>query len=78
MTFLPTLAEPQHFSLVERLLFAALAVASGYGFWRRFGPILHKILQSKRDPGFHLFPLGKRIRDFVWEVLCQAKGMRSS
>lgn len=76
MTFPPMLAEPQHFSLVERLLFAVLTAASACGFWRRFGPILHKILQSKHDPGFHLFPLGKRVRDFVWEVLCQAKVVR--
>jgi Fe-S oxidoreductase len=72
----PTLAEPQHFLLLEKLLFAALAIASGYGFWRRFGKILNKILQSKKDPGFHLFPLGKRIWDFFWEVLCQAKVIR--
>ncbi|MGA2171063.1 MAG: (Fe-S)-binding protein, partial [Terracidiphilus sp.] len=30
----------------------------------------------KKDPGFHLFPLGKRILDFFWEVLCQAKVIR--
>ena len=73
---LPTLAVPQHFSLFEKLLFAGLAIASGYGFWRRFGKILAKILQSKKDPSFHLFPLGKRIWDFVWEVLFQAKVIR--
>ncbi|MGD0787780.1 MAG: (Fe-S)-binding protein [Terracidiphilus sp.] len=73
---LPTLAEPQHFSLFEKLLFAGLATASVYGFWRRFGKILNNILQSKKDPGFHLFPLGKRILDFFWEVLCQAKVIR--
>jgi Fe-S oxidoreductase len=76
MILLPTLAEPEHFSLAEKLLFIALAVASAYAFWRRFGPILDKILQSKKDPGFRLFPLGKRVRDFVWEVLCQAKVIR--
>jgi len=76
IAFLPTLAEAQHFSLVEKLLFAALAILSGYGFWRRFGKILYKILQSKKDPSFHLFPLGKRIWDFFWEVLCQAKVVR--
>ncbi len=73
---LPTLAEPQQFSIGEKYLFAALAAASLYGFWRRFGPILAKILQSKKDPDFHLFPIGKRLRDFVWEVLCQAKVIR--
>ena len=76
IAFLPTLAEAQHFSLVEKLLFAALAILSGYGFWRRFGKILYKILQSKKDPSFHLSPLGKRIWDFFWEVLCQAKVVR--
>ena len=71
-----TLAEPQHFSLWERVLFAALAVASGWLFWRRFGPILQKILKSKKDADFHLFPIGKRVWDFVWEVMCQAKVIR--
>ncbi len=76
MVFLPTLAEPPHFSVWERLLFVALAVASAYGFWHRFGPILSRILQSKEDPEFHLFPIGRRVRDFVWEVMCQAKVIR--
>src|ERR1039458_10828984 len=39
IVFLPTLAEPQHFSLAEKLLFAGLALASGYAFWRRFGVV---------------------------------------
>jgi Fe-S oxidoreductase len=73
---LPTLSEPQHFSLIEKLLFAALAIASAAAFWRRFGPIFNKILKSKKDASFHLFPIGKRIWDFFWEVLCQAKVVR--
>jgi len=73
---LPILAEPRQFVLWQRCLFAALAGASTYGFWRRFGPILGKILQSKKDPGFRLFPIGKRVRDSVWEVLLQAKVIR--
>ena len=73
---LPTLAEPQYYSLFEKLLFAGLAAASAALFWRRFGPILGKILKSKKDPDFRLFPLGKRVWDFVWEVLCQAKVIR--
>jgi Fe-S oxidoreductase len=76
IVFPPILAEPQHFSLFEKLLFAGLAIASAYGFWRRFGRIFHKILQSKKDPSFRLFPIGKRIWDFFWEVLCQAKVVR--
>jgi Fe-S oxidoreductase len=76
IVFLPTLAEPQHFSLAEKLLFAGLALASGYAFWRRFGVVLDKILKSKKDASFHLFPIGKRVRDFVWEVVFQAKVIR--
>ncbi len=71
-----TLAEPLHFSLAEKLLLVALTAASAYGFWRRFGKVLDKILKSKPDPGFRLFPLGPRLRHFVWEVLCQAKVVR--
>ena len=76
IVFLPTLAEPQHFSLAEKLLFAGLALASGYAFWRRFGVVLDKILKSKKDASFHLFPIGNRVRDFVWEVVFQAKVIR--
>jgi Fe-S oxidoreductase len=72
----PILAEPQHFSLIEKLLFAALAITSGYLFWRRFGVVLNKILKSKKDPNFHVFPIARRVWDFFWEVLCQAKVIR--
>jgi Fe-S oxidoreductase len=73
---LPTLSEPLHFSLFEKLLFAALTIASAAAFWRRLGPIVNKILHSKKDSSFQLFPIGKRIWDFFWEVLCQAKVVR--
>ena len=71
-----TLAEPQNFSLWEKLLFAALAVTSAVLFWQRFGPILERILRSKKDADFRLFPMGRRVWDFFWEVLCQAKVIR--
>jgi Fe-S oxidoreductase/energy-converting hydrogenase Eha subunit A len=73
---LPTLAEPQHFSLIEKFLFTAFTLASAWAFWRRFGVVLDKILRSKKDPSFHLFPIARRIRDFIWEVLFQAKVIR--
>ncbi|MGO8760182.1 MAG: (Fe-S)-binding protein [Terracidiphilus sp.] len=76
VAFFPTLAEPQHFSIWEKALFAALAAASVWGFWRRFRVVLGKILQSKKDPEFHLAPIVRRVRDFVWEVVCQAKVIR--
>ncbi len=74
--FLSDFAEPQSFSLTERLLFLALAAASVYGFYRRFWPIVRNIFQSKKDADFHLFPIGRRVRDFVWEVMFQAKVIR--
>jgi Fe-S oxidoreductase len=73
---LPTLAEPDHFSLGEKLIFLALAAAALYGFLRRFAPILSRIFHAKKDADFHLFPLGRRIWDFFWEVMCQAKVIR--
>ena len=74
--FSATLAEPQSFSLWEKLFLVALIVASGALFWRRFGPILRRILKSRKDPNFSLFPIGKRVWDFFWEVICQAKVIR--
>jgi Fe-S oxidoreductase len=76
ITYLPTLVEPQRFSIWEKAVFAASAVASIWMFWQRFGPILSKILRSKQDSDFKLFPLSRRVRDFVWEVMCQAKVIR--
>ncbi len=70
------LAEPDHFSLLEKLLLAALIVTSAALFWRRFGIVVDKILKSRKDPGFRLFPIGRRIWDFICEVLCQAKVIR--
>jgi Fe-S oxidoreductase len=58
------------------LLLVALIVASAALFWRRFGPILNRILKSRKDPNFSLAPVGKRVWDFFWEVLCQAKVIR--
>jgi Fe-S oxidoreductase len=71
-----TLAEPQGFSAWEKLLLAALILASLALFARRFVPILKRILQSKKDPTFSLSPIGKRVWDFFWEVVCQAKVIR--
>jgi Fe-S oxidoreductase len=73
---LPTLAEPQHFLFQEKLLLIGLVAGSSLLFWRRFRPILKSILASKRDADFRFFPLGKRVWDFLWEVLCQAKVIR--
>jgi len=69
-------ADPGRFSLVEKLTLAVLIFTSAGLFWKRFGVVLDKILKSRKDPGFHLGNIGKRIWDFFWEVLCQAKVIR--
>jgi Fe-S oxidoreductase len=71
-----TLAEPQHFSLPEKLLLAMLIAVSVTLFWQRFGRVIDKIFQSKKDASFHLAPIGRRLWDFFWQVLCQAKVIR--
>ena len=70
------MASPGRFSVAEALLFLALVFASLFLFWRRFSVVLKRILASKKDPDFHLFPLGPRIREFVWEVVLQGKVIR--
>ena len=71
-----TLAEPQNFSVWEKLLLAALMIASAVLFWRRFGPILDRILKSKKDADFHLAPIAGRVWDFLSEVMFQTKVIR--
>ncbi|HMG03385.1 MAG TPA: heterodisulfide reductase-related iron-sulfur binding cluster [Edaphobacter sp.] len=69
-------AEPGHFSTLESVLLVAAILASAVLFFWRFGPILRNILRSKKDANFSLFPLGRRVWDFFWEVLCQGKVIR--
>src|SRR5579863_5808320 len=71
-----TLAEPEHFALGEKVLLAALIIASAVLFWRRFAVVLDRILQSKKDPGFHLGNLAHRVWDFFSEVMLQSKVIR--
>jgi Fe-S oxidoreductase len=69
-------AEPRHFSTLEHVLLAATILASAALFFWRFRPILRTIFDSKKDADFQLSPLGPRIWDFFWEVLCQGKVIR--
>jgi Fe-S oxidoreductase len=71
-----TLTEPDSFSLAEKLIFVALAAASVCLFWLRFRKVLAIILAARLDPGFKLFPLATRLKEFAWEVLFQAKVIR--
>ena len=64
------------FSPLEITLFLVLLAASAGGFWMRFGKMVRKIRQAKPDVDFRLAPAGKRVWDFVWEVMLQAKVIR--
>ncbi len=57
------------------LLFALIAVAV-WLFWLRFGSVLERIRKARKDPDFRLHPVSRRVWDFFWEVLCQAKVIR--
>jgi Fe-S oxidoreductase len=70
------LGEPQHFATFEIGLLLVLACASAALFFLRFAPIFRTILTSRKDLGWSLRPIARRIRDFVWEVLCQSKVIR--
>jgi Fe-S oxidoreductase len=66
-------AEPPSFSTLEMVLLALLIVLSLAGFFWRFNRVLRNVFTARKDPDFHIAPLGKRIWEFFWEVLCQAK-----
>ena len=69
-------AEPLRFSTLEiAILLLAVGISGALFFWR-FGPILRTIFRSKKDADFSLHPIGRRVWEFVWEVLCQAKVIR--
>jgi len=64
------------FSPPEIILFLVLLAASLCGFALRFGRVLGRIWEAKPDADFKLSPVGKRIWDFLWEVMLQAKVIR--
>ena len=61
------------FSWPETALFLALLAASAYGFWLRFRKTWRTILHSRKDAEFSIQPVGRRVRDFFWEVMLQGK-----
>jgi Fe-S oxidoreductase len=66
-------AEPPSFSTLEMVLLGLLIVLSLVGFFWRFDRVLRNIFAARKDPDFHIAPIGRRMWDFFWEVLCQAK-----
>jgi len=71
-----TLAEPNSFSVAEKLILVAAMATSICSFWLRFRKVLAIILGAKPGPGFKLSPLAPRLRDLIWEVFCQATVVR--
>jgi Fe-S oxidoreductase len=61
---------------VESLIFAALFAAAFFLFLQRLLRVGRLIRAARPDPGFSLAPLAPRLREFFWEVLCQAKVIR--
>jgi len=64
------------FMTLEALAVLVVSGISFFVFFRRFSRILSVIMKARPDPGFELGPLTKRLREFVGEVLCQAKVIR--
>jgi Fe-S oxidoreductase len=64
------------FANFEIILLLALAAASAALFFLRFAPILRTIFAARKDLGWSLHPIARRVRDFVWEVLLQGKVIR--
>jgi len=71
-----TLAEPSSFAWYESTLLVLAVIVSLSLFLRRLWPILRNIVKSKKDTDFSLQPIGRRVWDFFWEVLCQGKVIR--
>src|SRR5581483_897858 len=63
-------------SLAERVLLILLMAASAFVFWRRLQRVLHNVLHAKPEPGYTIGHIGRRIRDFLLEVMLQSKVIR--
>jgi len=61
------------FSVPEQVAFAILVLTSIWLFWKRFGRVWNIIQSAKTDGDFHVRPIARRVRDFVWEVALQGK-----
>src|SRR5205823_11136711 len=62
--------------IASKVLVAALIVVSFWLFWRTFGKVVHRVLRARPDADFNLGSISRRIWNFFWEVLCQAKVIR--
>ncbi len=64
------------FTGLEAGLFLGLLGLSTAGFAMRAARVINIIRISKKDPSFTLRPLGKRVWDFILEVMLQSKVIR--
>src|SRR5690349_7551486 len=69
-------AESSSFPLWERTAVALFLLLSAGAFWARFRKVWTQISQAKDDVSLSLHPIPKRVRDFVFEVMCQSKVIR--
>src|SRR6266496_3878492 len=63
-------------SALEKGLFVIFTLASAFFFFARFRKVLTNISKAKPEPGYNIRPIGKRVQDFLWEVLLQGKVVR--
>ena len=65
-----------HLSAVEIILELLLVVASMSLFAWRIRHVARDVFKAKREPGYKIGSIGRRVCDFVWEVLLQGKVIR--
>jgi len=65
-----------NYTPAQKFLLLALLATASLLFWRRFGRVLTRIWQCKRESGFALTGLPQRCWLFFWEIICQAKVIR--
>src|SRR5689334_21431038 len=63
-------------SWIERILLILLLVGPIALFWKRFGAVVDIIRRARKTPDFELHPIGRRIGQFLWEVMLQGKVIR--
>jgi Fe-S oxidoreductase/nitrate reductase gamma subunit len=63
-------------SFLRVVILIILIAASMTMFWLRFRKVVDAIRRTRPDAGFHLHPIGPRVRQFLWEVMLQGKVIR--
>jgi Fe-S oxidoreductase len=64
------------FSALEVIVLSVLIAASLAGFFWRFRNVLKNLVKARKEPGYRIRPIGRRIADFLWEVMLQGKVIR--